>query len=683
MKMEYTPTICPYCGCGCGLNLVTVDGIVKGVEPWKRNPVNHGKLCPKGNFCHEFIHHPDRLKKPLMKVKNGFEEVKWDHVLEEIASSLKAIKNEDPDALAFLASARCTNEDNYILQKFARVVVGTNNIGNCADLCHGPSVAGLTLTLGSGAMTNSLEDLEDADCVFIIGSNTLEQHPLIGRRVLRAKNKGAKIIVADPRFTITAQHAHLYLPLEPASDIALINSMMHVILSKGLEDNEFINERTKNFKKLKDVIKDYPPEVCEKFTGVPSNKIVEAAIYYGEADKAAILYSMGITQHKHGTDNVKSLSNLALLTGNIGKNGTGVNPLRGQNNVQGVCDMGGLPLFFPGYQKLVLDPIREKIESQWNCSGLSGLPGLQLVEIMEAVYNGTIKGMYIMGENPMVSDPELSHIQKSLEKLDLLIVQDIFLTETAKFADFILPATSWAEKEGTFTSTERRVQKINRAVTPPGEAHEDWTIIQDLASKMGFLDFNYRSSEEIFEEIRLVTPQYAGITPRRLEKAEGVQWPCPQEDHPGTPVMHQKNFPTTDGKGSFIPVHFKEDSKLKNHDYPFILTTGRVIFQYQTGTMTRRSITLEKESPEAYVEINQDDANNMGIKNSELVEVHTKQGFLRLKARKTSNIKKGILFIPFHFAEMGANVLTSGEFLDPVSKMPEFKVSSARIEKIS
>lgn len=681
--MKYTPTICPYCGCGCGLNLVTVNGKVKGVEPWKRNPVNHGKLCPKGNFCHEFIHHPDRLKNPLIKEKHGLKEVGWDTALEKIASRLISIKKDDPDALAFLASARCTNEDNYLLQKFARLVIGTNNIGNCADLCHGPSVAGLSLTLGSGAMTNSLDDLKEADCIFIIGSNTLEQHPLIGRRVLQAKKEGARLIVADPRFTITAQHADLYLPLEPGRDIALINSMMHVILSEGLEDKKFIEKRTRNFEKLKDVINDYPPYKAEDLTGIPANKIIKSAIFFGEANRASILYSMGVTQHKQGTDNVKSLSNLSLLTGNLGKRGTGVNPLRGQNNVQGVCDMGGLPLFLPGYQKLVLDPVREKIGSQWNCSGLSGVPGLQLVEIMEAVYDGSVRGMYIMGENPMVSDPELSHIQKSLEKLDLLVVQDIFLTETAKLADFILPATSWAEKEGTFTSTERRVQRIRKAVAPPGKAREDWNIIRDLAQKMGSDKFEYNSAAEIFDEIRRVTPQYAGITFKRLRKAEGVQWPCPHEEHPGTTVMHQEKFPTADGKGSFIPVHFKDDPKLNNNEYPFILTTGRVIFQYQTGTMTRRSKTLEKESPEAYVEINLDDAEDIGIKNRELLEIHTRQGALSLKAQITPNIKRGVLFIPFHFAEIGANVLTSGEFLDPVSKMPEFKVSAARIEKIS
>jgi formate dehydrogenase (coenzyme F420) alpha subunit len=679
--MKFTPTICPYCGCGCGLNLVTVDGEIKGIEPWKRHPVNLGKLCPKGNFCHEFINHPDRLKKPLIKVGNNFQEIEWDAVLEKIVAKLKFIKNEDPDSLAFLASARCTNEDNYLLQKFARAVIGTNNIGNCADLCHGPSVAGLTLTLGSGAMTNSLDDLEESDCIFIIGSNTLEQHPLIGRRVLKAKECGAKIIVADPRFTITAQHAHIYLSIKPGTDVALINSLMHVILNEGFEDRKFIENRTKNFKKLEERVKNYPPSVVEKITGVSSKKIIKAALTFGKADSASLLYSMGITQHKQGTDNVKSLSNLALLTGNIGKRGAGLNPLRGQNNVQGVCDMGALPLFLPGYQKLVLDNVREITASKWHCQSLSGIPGLQLVEIMDAIYDGEIKGLYVMGENPMVSEPELSHIRDSLKKLDLLIVQDIFMTETAAFADFILPSASWAEKDGTFTSTERRVQRIRKATDPPGDSMEDWKIIQEIARKMDYFHFEYNTFEDILEEIIELIPQYAGMTLKRLNKAEGVQWPCPEQYHPGTPVLHSERFATNDGKANFIPVEYKSNHISRR--YPYLLTTGRVIFQYQTGTMTRRSKTLENQVSEPYVEINDNDALNLGINNQEIVEIHTKQGFISIKTKITPFIKEKVLFIPFHFAEKGVNLLTSGEFLDPVSKMPEFKVSPARIEKIN
>lgn len=681
-NIQYIPTICPYCGCGCGLNLVNVDGRIRGVEPWKRNPINEGKLCPKGNFCHEFIHHEERLKTPLIKEDNNFKEASWNQALDGIASQLHQIKKEDPDAIAFLGSARCTNEENYILQKFSRVVIGTNNIGNCADLCHGPSVAGLTLTFGSGAMTNSIHDLEDSNCVFVIGSNTLEQHPLIGRRILMAKARGAKLIVADPRFTTIARQADLFLPLKPGTDIALLNSMMNVILKERLQDVNFIGKRTINFRELKDLVQNYPPFKVENITGISANKIKNAAVLYGKAGKASIVYSMGITQHIHGTDNVKSIANLAMLTGNIGKRGAGVYPLRGQNNVQGACDMGVLPYFYPGYQKVVIDNIRNNMESKWNCSMLNSLPGLQLAEIMEAIYEGQIKAMYIMGENPMISDPDLRHIRKSLEKLELLVVQDIFLTETAQLAGYVLPSASWAEKQGTFTNTERRVQVIRKAVDPPGKARKDWEIICDLASRMGSNLFNFTSEEEIFEEIRKVTPQYAGINHQRLKRPEGLQWPCTHEEHPGTPILHMNRFPAADGKGVFIPIEFKTPENHLSSEYPFILTTGRVIFQYQTGTMTRRSKTLEGQFPEVYVEINTDDAKHLDIKNGEILKIQTETSGIHIKAKITPNIIRGVIFIPFHYAEEGANLLTSGKFLDPVSKMPGLKVSAARIEKI-
>lgn len=680
--MNFTPTICPYCGCGCGLNLVSVDGKVKGVEPWKRSPLNEGKLCPKGNFAHEFINHPDRLTTPLIKDNNKFREASWDEALSLVASKLNEIKNEDPDLIGFLSSARCTNEENYVLQKFARAVIGTNNIDNCADLCHGPSVAGLSLTFGSGAMTNSIEDIEDSKCIFVIGSNTLEQHPLIGRRILKAKSKGAKLIVADPRNTIIARSADVFLQLKPGTDIALLNAMMGVILKNGLEDIDFINNRTRNFEKLEKIVKEYSTEYAENITGIQQDLIEKAAILYADAESASIFYSMGITQHLQGTDNVKSVANLAMITGNIGKEGAGVNPLRGQNNVQGVCDIGALPYFYPGYQKIVIDENRKKIEKCWNCENLNYLPGLQLVEMMEAAYEGDIKAMYIMGENPMVSDPNLAHIGKSLENLDFLVVQDIFMTETADFADVVLPAASWAEKGGTFTNTERRVQLIRKAVDSPGKSMEDWLIICNLALKMGSDLFKFESSEEIFDELRQVTPQYAGINYKRLQNPEGIQWPCLDEKHPGTSVLHREKFLTSDDKGHFIPVSLNKYKEEGNREYPFILTTGRVIFHYQTGTMTLRSRTLKNLISKSYVEINEEDAAELKIKDGEIVQICTQMGKILIKANITPNIMKRVIFIPFHFAgKDGVNILTTGESLDPVSKMPALKVAAARIEK--
>lgn len=681
MNIEYVPNTCPYCGCGCGLNIVSVNGKIEGVEPWKRHPLNEGKLCPKGNFAYQFVRRDDRLKTPLIKENGEFREASWDEALDLIASKLKEYRDEDPDLLAFLASARCTNEENYILQKFARAVIGTQNVDHCARLCHGPSVAGLAQTFGSGAMTNSIIDIEEASCIFIIGSNTAEQHPLIWRRVLRAKSKGAKLIVADPRITPTARQTDIYLPFRPGTDIPLLNAMMNVIIEEGLEDKEFIEKRTKGFEELKETVKNYKPEDVEELTFTPADKIKEAARAYAEADSAAILFAMGITQHITGTDNVISIANLAMLTGNIGKPGAGVNPLRGQNNVQGACDMGALPAFYPGYQKVIDEEATKKMVSAWGCGDLKCTPGLTVVEMMNAAEKGEIRAMYIMGENPMISDPDIQHVKESLESLEFLVVQDIFMTETAELADVVLPAAAWAEKDGTYTSTERRVQYIRKAVEPPGDAREDWDIICDLAKRMGAEGFDFNSPAEIFEEIRKVTPQYAGMNPERLSKPEGLHWPCPDESHPGTPILHTEQFATPDGLGAFFPIEHKDPAELPDEEYPFILTTGRVLFHYHTGSMTRRSETLNRELPTGFVEINDEDASELGIRSGDMVKVRTRRGEIEITARVTPDIMKGVLFIPFHFAECAANMLTSSSELDPIAKMPELKVSAASIEK--
>jgi formate dehydrogenase major subunit len=683
MNLEYTPTTCPYCGCGCGFNLVSVDGRLVGVEPWKRNPVNEGKLCPKGNFSHEFVHREDRLTTPLIKEGGKFKEATWDEALDLVASKLGEMKEADAKKLAFLSSARCTNEENYVFQKFVRTVIGTNNVDHCARLCHGPSVAGLAQTFGSGAMTNSIASAAEADVVFLIGTNTLEQHPLMWRRVLQAKDKGAKIMVADPRFTPSAKQADLYIPFKSGTDVALLNGMMNVILEEGLEDKEFIESRTTDFEELKAMVKKYPVEEVSKITGVAPELIREAAIMYAKADKAALLFSMGITQHTVGTENVMSTSNLAMLTGNIGRPGTGVNPLRGQNNVQGACDMGALPVVYPGYQAVINEELGEKMQTSWGCSALSPQPGLTVVEMMHAAHDGDIKGMYIMGENPMVSDPDLQHVEAALKNLDFLVVQDIFLTETAQLADVVLPAKSWAEKDGTFTSTERRVQYIRKAVEGPGEARDDWDIVSDVATRMGSDLFNFSSPHEIMEEVRTVTPQYAGMNQERLSKPEALHWPCPDEEHPGTPILHGERFATPDGLGVFKAIEWKPPAENPDDEYPFILTTGRMLFHWHTGSMTRRSETLDREVPTGFVEINPADAAELGIKNKEMVRVKTRRGEIEISAKVTPDIIQGTVFIPFHFAECAANILTSGDQLDPFAKMPELKVSAASVEKIT
>ncbi len=664
-------TICPYCGVGCGVGLVISENKIVGLEPMKFHPVNEGKLCIKGNYCFEFVHSDERLKKPLLKNKDGFKEISWKEAISIVSEKIREYKGE----IGFLSSAKCTNEENYVLQKFARVL-GTNNIDHCARLCHAPTVVGLGQAFGSGAMTNSIEDIEEAKCILIIGSNTFEQHPLIGRRILRAKDRGAKVIVIDPRRTHTARMADIFLQIYPGTNVAVVNGMMNVIIEEGLLDEEFIKKRTKGFEEFAESVKKFTPEYVSKICGVSPDLIKLAAETYAKAERATILYSMGLTQFSHGSDNVKAVCNLALLTGNIGKPGTGVNPLRGQNNVQGACDMGALPNVFPGYQRVSDSEIRKKFEEAWGYE-LNPEPGLTVTEMIDKA-GEEIRMMYIMGENPMVSDPDVSKVRKHLESLDFLVVQDIFMSETAELADLILPASCWAEKDGTFTNTERRVQLIRKAVDPPGEALPDWKIVCMVAKELGLKGFGFNSAEEIFDEIRKVTPQYAGMSYKRLGYT-GLQWPCPSEDHPGTRILHAEKFATKDGLGNFAPVDYKPPAETPDEEYPFILTTGRIIFHFHTGTMTRRSQHLKGEINRCFVEINPKDAERLNIKDGDVVRVKTRRGEIKLTAR-LSDVKEGVLFIPFHFSESAANVLTIS-VLDEVSKIPELKVCAARVEK--
>ena len=510
MDLKYIATICPYCGVGCGINLVVKDKKVVGVEPWSRHPVNEGKLCPKGNFCYEIIHREDRLTKPLIKENGKFREASWDEAYNLICAKFSKY---EPNEIGFFCCARSSNENVYITQKFARVCIGTHNIDCCVRLCHSPTVAGLTNSFGSGAMTNSYASFEDANLIFSIGANSLEAHPLVGRRLIKAKMNGAYFIVLDPRYTPTAKQADQYVPFKSGTDVALMNAMMNVIISAGLEDQNFIEERTKNYNELKSVVSKYTPELVEKITQVPADLIRDISIKYAKADKAAIVYSLGITQHSHGVDNVMQTANLAMLTGNIGISGTGVNPLRGQNNVQGACDMGALPTDYPGYHKVGNKIAMKNITSIWGCDDISCEPGLQIPEMIDASLKGDLKFLYITGEDPIISDPDTNHIEEALNNLDFLVVQDIFMTDTAKFADVILPAACWAEQEGTFTNGERRVQLIRKAVDGPGECKVDWEIFCDLAKRMGVAPeiFTYNSAQDIFEEIRSVVPQYTGM----------------------------------------------------------------------------------------------------------------------------------------------------------------------------
>lgn len=524
-------------------------------------------------------------------------------------------------------------------------------------------------------MTNSIRDIEEAGCVFIVGSNTTENHPLIARRVMRAREQGAKLIVADPRRIQLAGFADIMMRQRPGTDVALLNGMMHVIIKEGLHDEAFIASRTEGFEDLKREVEQYPPERAAGITGVPAADIIAAARLYATAPASAILYCMGITQHTTGVDNVISCANLAMLTGNIGRPGTGVNPLRGQNNVQGACDVGALANVLPGYQPVVDDGKRGNVEKVWG-SLVPGRVGLTVVGMIDAAGEGRLKGLYVMGENPLVSDPDVNHAREALGRLDLLIVQDIFLSETAAMADVVFPAACWAEKDGTVTNTERRVQLLRRAVPPPGEAKADWEIVCLLARRLGLDGFDFGDPEAVFGEIRRVTPQYAGMSYARLG-VDGLQWPCPAEDHPGTPILHSKTF--TRGEGRMQAVGYKPPAEEPDEEYPFVLTTGRVAFHYHTGTMTRRSATLAREVPEAFVEVNPVDARHLGISDGRRVRVSSRRGSIEVRAMVTPRVPERTLFIPFHFAETAANVLTNPA-LDPVAKIPEYKVCAAKIQ---
>ncbi|MBN2137479.1 MAG: formate dehydrogenase subunit alpha [Sedimentisphaerales bacterium] len=676
-----TRTTCPYCGVGCqiDLNVNTHTGeIVRVTSPVGVVP-NNGNLCVKGKFAMDFVADTRRLTTPLIKRSGKFQQATWEEAIELIAGRLREIKaNHGPDSIAGLSSAKCTNEDNYVFQKFIRAAVGTNNVDHCARLCHASTVAGLARAFGSGAMTNSIAEIRNAGCIFVIGSNTTEAHPVMALDIKQAVAKNrAQLLVADPREIDLARFAKLYVAQKPGTDVALINAMMNVIIAEDLHDKKFINRRTENFDALAEVVKDFTPEKAEAITTIPAEKIRQAARIYANAASASIVYSMGITQHTTGTDNVLSLANLAMLTGNIGAESTGVNPLRGQNNVQGACDLGALPNVYPGYQSVEDENIRAKFEEAWSAE-LPQNKGLTVIEMLHAVETGDIKALYIMGENPALSDPNLNRTRKALEAVDFLVVQDIFLSETAQYADVVLPATCFAEKNGTFTNTERRVQRVRRAVAPPGQAREDWRIISEIATQMGY-PMAYDSAGEILDEIASVSPIYGGISFKRID-AVGLQWPCPDKNHPGTKFLHKDKF--TRGKGKFHPVEFKDPAELTSGKYPFVLSTGRLLYQFHTGTMTRKCSAINQVSPAGFVEIHTEDAASLGIEDGQKVEVATKRGKVTTLAKVTDNIGKGWIFMPFHFQEGPANMLTIDE-LDPTAKIPEYKVCAAAVRKIS
>ena len=682
VEIKYVPTICPYCGTGCGLNFVVKDDKIVGVEPYKRHPVNEGKVCPKGNFGYEFINREDRLTTPLIKENGEFREASWDEALDLVANKLKEVSDDDPNKVGFYACARSPNENIYITQKLARVACGTQNVDHCARICHGPTVAGLATTFGSGAMTNGFDSIKEADYIFCIGSNNMEAHPLFGRKLIQAQKNGAKLVVLDPRYTPTAKIADEYVQFKTGTDVALMNAMIKVIIDNDLQDDEFIKNRTKGFDELKETVQKYDLETVSEITHIAPEVIEELAIEYAKADKAAIVYSLGITEHSHGADNVMSTANLAMLTGNIGREGTGVNPLRGQNNVQGACDMGALPSDYVGYRK-VADQETTDWFNEYYGTNLPAKPGLTLVEMMNAAHAGDLKVLYIHGEDPVLSDADIKHTKEALANLDMLIVQELFMTDTAQCADVVLPAAGWGEQEGTFTNGERRVQCLHKAQEPPGGAMLDWKIMEEIAVRMGVPreKFHYESAEEIFEEIRECAPIFAGMNRERLDTPEALHWPCPSVDDPCQPLMHKDKFAHPDGLGIFQALEHRGPVEVPDEEYPLLLTTTRVLFHYHAA-MTRRCKTLDNEVKTGFIEINTEDAKELGILNNEIVKASSRRGEIEIPARVTDDIKKGIVNIPMHFTECAANMLTNSDSFDPKCKMVELKACAIKVEKI-
>ena len=674
MTMRFIPTVCSYCGTGCGVLYQTDGEKIIATLPNPASPVNNGGLCIKGWSLHEHVAGEGRLTTPLVRKNGEFAPASWEDSLTRIADELKKIiATHGPNSVMVLASARITNEENYLAQKFARAVLGTNNVDHCARLCHSATVAGLATTLGSGAMTNSLNDLEHSRCVFIIGSNTSECHPLIAARIMRAKQRGGKIIVADPRPIQLARMADMTVQPEPGTDVALLNAMAGVIVREGLY-NPSVAEKTEGFEAFKEHVAATTPEAAEAVTGIPADAIVEFARLYANNAPAAICYAMGITQYASGTERVQACSNLALLTGNIGIPGGGVNPLRGQNNVQGACDMGALPNVLPGYKPVTDAKARQNAGAVWGAT-LPDAVGLTLTKLPDAILRGDIKALYIIGENPLMSDPDVEHLRHAFSKLSFMAVQDIFMTGTARMAHVVLPAAAAPEKDGTFTNTERRCSLLRKAIPAPGEALDDATILCRLANKMGHA-WNYADSTAIFDEMRKVTLPYAGMSHARLG-IRGLQWPCPTEDHPGTPILHTQGC--VRGKGLFRVFENTPPAEALNEEYPFILSTGRNFAHYHTSTMSGASESLAREGGEAYVEIHPEDAASMGTCDGELLRLTTRRGSVTAIARVTPGIRKGTVFMAFHYELSPANALTQN-VTDPVCGIPEFKHCAVKVE---
>jgi formate dehydrogenase major subunit len=639
---------------------------------------------PKGPLSRDVRGESDGRRKPGglvddAEVLPAFRPASWEEALDLVATRLAAIRDEHgPDALAGFGSAKCSNEEAYLFQKLMRAGLGTNNVDHCTRLCHASSVAALLETIGSGAVTTTYGDVENADVALVAGSNTTSNHPVAATFFKQARKRGTKLVVVDPRRETIADHADWFCRIKPGTDVAFYNAMMQVIIEEGLVDEDFVSRRTHDFDALRDAVASYTPERSSRICGVPAGTIREVARLFGRARSAILFWGMGISQHVYGTNNARCLISLALMTGNVGKPGAGLHPLRGQNNVQGASDAGLIPMVYPDYQPVGDAEVRAKFEAAWG-RPLSPEPGLTVVEISRAALDGRVRGMYIMGENPFLSDPNVNKVREALANLDFLVVQDIFLTETAEFADVILPASAYLEKDGTYTNTDRRVQLGRPALAPPGEARLDWQILQDVSTRLG-LPMHYESTAEIFEEFAGLTSSYASLRHSNLG-AHGKLWPNPDpEREEGPVVLFDDRFPTADGRARFVPAEWEAAPELPDDDYPYVLNTGRLLEHWHTGAMTRRASALDAIAPEAFVGLHPEDARALGVTDGDFVEIESRRGRIRLAARLTSRECRGAVFVPFHFREAAANLLTLDE-LDPDGKIPEFKFCAVRVTR--
>lgn len=685
---------CPYCGVGCLLSFNIKDNHIQYVEG-RDGPSNKSRLCVKGRYGFDYIHHSDRLTKPLIRregvektpalidsleIHKFFREASWEEALDLAAEGLNKIKNEKgSQALAGLGCAKGSNEEAYLVQKLIRTGFGTNNVDHCTRLCHASSVAALLETIGSGAVSNQVADGSYAKVIIVIGARPNDNHPVAATFIKNAAKRGSELVVIEPYGSDMSLHASHFLQLRPGTDVLLLNAMMHVIIEENLQNQKFIDEHTDGFAGIVETVKDYSPEKVAPICSIPPETIKQVARLYATAETAIIFWGMGISQHIHGTDNARCLISLALMTGQIGRTSTGLHPLRGQNNVQGASDVGLIPMVYPDYQPVNDETVRKKFENLWGTS-LNPDVGKTTVEMVHSIHDGEINGLYIMGENPAMSDPNLNHAREALSKLDHLIVQDIFFTETAGYADVILPASAFPEKDGTFTNTDRRVQLGRQAITPPGEAKQDLWIIQEIANRMG-LNWNYKHAKDVFQEIRQATTSMAGITWERLEQEDSLTYPLVNVGDPGEPVIFKDGvFPTDDGLGRFVPAEYIEPAELPNDEYPVVFITGRQLEHWHTGTMTRHSRVLDAIEPGPCIIINPEDLISYGLKSGDMLVVESRRGVVSATARADEGMQKGVVLMPFAFNEAAANLITNAA-LDPFGKIPEFKYCAVKLRK--